>query len=450
MIYTEYGNTGKVVSRLGFGTNRFNEQYLQDDKGLEYCADVVRYAASCGINYFDTSHNYDQSKSEIIFGLAFKDIKTPFFVSTKSRTDYDKTSDDVLKRVESSLEAMMIPKISFYNMWGIMNKEHYKLIMASGGPYEGLLRAKELGYIEHIVCSVHANIEEILEIIEDGYFEGITISYNIMTAKKMQPVLDAAYKKNIALVSMNSLGGGVIPWLHEFFVDIMMPNDENVVVSALRFNASHKELTVSLSGMGCIDEVEKNIKALENENCINQDRIKKIFFNDNPVFQAFCTGCGYCKPCPVNVPIKEYLFAYNFNFFPTYGNKEDTYSETRNFPLVLEKLKEIFGIFYIYPIVQCKRCGLCEKRCTQKLPIVKRIYEIYEYFFICNDIENLRKNNIQLKKEIDTIKHSKTYRIIIILKKYLFPKNSIRRSILLFMYKLLRFIYRKFKYVFIK
>jgi len=433
MIYTEYGNTGKMVSRLGFGTNRFEAQYLQDEKGLQHCADVVRHAASCGINYFDTGHNYDQSKSEIIFGLAFKDIKNPFFVSAKSRTDYDKTSDEVLRRVEESLKAMMISKISFYNMWGIMDREHYQFIMAPGGPYEGLIKAKEQGLIEHIVCSVHASTEEILEIVDDGYFEGITISYNVMTAKRMKPVLDAAFKKNIALVSMNSLGGGVIPWLHEFFDDIRMPGDENAAVAALRFNASHKELAVSLSGMGRIEEVEKNVKALENEACISEERIKYHIVSDNPVFKAFCTGCGYCQPCPFGVPIKDHLFAYNFNFYPHQG--VTILPETRDFELVLDKLKEFSGIVPVNN--QCKRCGLCEKKCTQRLPIVERIHEIYNYAL------SYKSRQIEiLELELSAIKNSRTYKAALLLKKLLIPENSIRRSFFKLFYKPIRFFYR--------
>ena len=378
MIYSEFGNTGKSVSKLGFGTNRFPSQFLQDEKGLNHCADVVRHAIECGINYFDTGHNYDNSKSEQIFGLAFKNCNKPIYVSTKSSSHFDKTSDDVLIRVESSLISMGLQSISFYNMWGVMNQEHYRIVMAKNGPYEGLLKAKELGMIEHICISTHASAEEILKIINDGFYEGITISFNAMTAKAMKPVIEAAYKKSIAVVSMNTLGGGFIPAMPEYFEDLKTQDDDDIAMAALRFNISHKELTVALSGMGSIDIVDKNLKAFEDTSSIGKDRIRKHFLSDNPVFHAFCTGCGYCEPCPVNIPIKQFLTSYNIIYKPGYRSDVER-KDKRNLSPVMNVIDNL--VLRVTPkSIQnpCKQCGLCERRCTQNLPISERIQEIYD------------------------------------------------------------------------
>jgi len=154
MIYKEYGKTGKKVSALGFGGMRFNKE--EYDKDIEKCADIVRYASSKGINYFDTAPGYCEDKSEIIMGAAFKNMPNPFFVSTKSNYWSDKTADDVRRRCETSIERLGVDKINFYHMWCIMNMEHYRNVMAPGGPYEGALKLKEEGLIDHICISTHA------------------------------------------------------------------------------------------------------------------------------------------------------------------------------------------------------------------------------------------------------------------------------------------------------
>ena len=376
MLYTQFGNTDKIVSRLGFGTNRFQQKHLQDEEGLHQCAEVVRYASSRGINYFDTGFNYDSGKSEAILGLAFKDMANPFFVSSKSSIHYDKTSDDVLRRIEASLHAMELERISFYLMWGIMNRDHYVGLMKKGGPYEGLVRAKERGLIEHICCSTHAQPDVILDIINDGYYEGITISFNAMTAKKLQPCLAAAYEKKIALISMNSLGGGAIPGLPAFFESLKLPEDDDVATAALRFNVSHKELTVALSGMGLIEEVEKNVRAVESEACISEERTKRFMYADNPVFDSFCTGCKYCLPCPVGIDINKYMTAYNYNYYPDTSGATVN-KESRNPSLVLEKMRVRYGAAPDIDGNPCRRCGLCEQRCPMQLSIISCIDEMH-------------------------------------------------------------------------
>lgn len=31
--------------------------------------------------------------------------------------------------------------------------------------------------------------------------------------------------------------------------------------------------------------------------------------------EGLCTGCGYCKECPKDIPIPEYMQSYNMSFF---------------------------------------------------------------------------------------------------------------------------------------
>jgi predicted aldo/keto reductase-like oxidoreductase len=81
MRYATYGKTGKRVSVIGFGGMRFDTGLSQDEN-----AELVRYASSKGINYFDTAPGYCGDQSEDIYGLAFQDMPGEFFVSTKGMT----------------------------------------------------------------------------------------------------------------------------------------------------------------------------------------------------------------------------------------------------------------------------------------------------------------------------------------------------------------------------
>ena len=83
MIYSEFKD--KKLSLLGFGAMRL--PLLPDGNGEvdeEQVAQMVRYAADHGINYYDTAYPYHGSKSEIIIGKALKQLpRDSFHLATK-------------------------------------------------------------------------------------------------------------------------------------------------------------------------------------------------------------------------------------------------------------------------------------------------------------------------------------------------------------------------------
>ena len=75
MIYSEYGQTGKKVSAVGFGGMRFDES-----KSNEENAELLIYAYEKGINYFDTAPGYSSDRSEDIYGIGLSKLKGTFYV----------------------------------------------------------------------------------------------------------------------------------------------------------------------------------------------------------------------------------------------------------------------------------------------------------------------------------------------------------------------------------
>lgn len=122
----------------------------------------------------------------------------------------------------------------------IHNYRDFKEIMRPGGIYEGAVRLKEEGIVEHICASLHAPPEEMIEIIESGAFEGVTVSYSMLNAARMQPVLDAALRRGVGVVVMNPLGGGVIAQNRDYFSIACGEKDGgNTIHAALRFAMAH-------------------------------------------------------------------------------------------------------------------------------------------------------------------------------------------------------------------
>ena len=357
MIYKKYGKTGKEVSVIGFGGMRFPKE--GDTYNYDKCAEIVVKASELGVNYFDTAPTYNDEHSEQIMGHAFKNMKKPFYVSIKSS---EKNGSKLRAQLELSLKRMNLEKINFFHIWCILNLDDYRSRMVKGGAYEAALKAKEEGLIEHIVFSTHCSGDEIETIVNEDCFEGMTVGYNILNFPFRQKGLQAAYKKGLGVATMNPLGGGLIPQKADYFDFIRNDDDETVVDAALRFNASHDEITTVLAGMSSVEEVIQNCKIGDNLEKFDSAKLKEIegrLFNS---MDKLCTGCRYCEHCPKKIPVSKYMLSYNNKILL---NEQE----------VLNNLKWHWGI-ESKGVKACIECGICESKCTQHLPIISRLKEI--------------------------------------------------------------------------
>ena len=94
MIYRDYGQTGKKVSLLGFGGMRFAHVDDHDE-----CVQMMVGAAEGGVNYFDTAPGYFETKSEIVFGKGFAELRRwglPYYSATKT---FATTADAIRKEI---------------------------------------------------------------------------------------------------------------------------------------------------------------------------------------------------------------------------------------------------------------------------------------------------------------------------------------------------------------
>lgn len=354
MKYKKFGSTGKMVSSIGFGGMRFPK--INDTYDYDYCAKMIHEANSLGINYFDTAPFYNDDKSEEIFGYAFKSMPSDFYISTKSSAV---KGSDVRASLEKSLKRLNVNKINFFHIWCVMDLDDYAIRMAPDGPYEELLKAKSEGLIDHICISTHCTGDEIAYIANQNKFDGILLGYNIINYKYRQAGIKAAFTNNTAIVTMNPLGGGLIPENPEFFSYIKAEDDKSVLEAAIRFNASHDEITVVLTGMDSIEHVRQNCTDMNLNKKYVEDAISRTEIFTLESFNKLCTGCRYCEHCPVEIPVSKFMLAYNKTILK---NDDTLKNNLKNHWQISPELTE-----------KCIECGLCEEKCTQHLPIIERL-----------------------------------------------------------------------------
>ena len=356
MLYRPFGKTGKNVSVISFGGMRFSEP-----KNLEKSADSLLYAHDKGINYFDTAPIYCGDRSEDIFGRALRQLpRDSFYVSSKCS---QAKGEDLRKSLECSLQRLGVEQIDFLYIWHLMNPADWEK-RKQGGAIEAALRAKEEGLIGHLLCSSHMEGEGLSKVLDEEIFEGILLGYNAINFPYRQAAVEQAGKQGIGVVTMNPLGGGLIPQNPEHFAFLKTATANDVVSAALQFNLSHPAITTALVGFADSQEIDQAVAAVDSFVPYNKEQQRKLQKNIEVSFNGFCTGCGYCLPCPVDIPIPKYLDSYN-QLILTNGNRQAVLDRYRmHWNITSQQAKE------------CIACGACEERCTQHLPIIQRLAEL--------------------------------------------------------------------------
>jgi predicted aldo/keto reductase-like oxidoreductase len=79
-----------------------------------------------------------------------------------------------------------------------------------------------------------------------------------------------------------------------------------------------------------------------------------------------CTGCNYCMPCPHKVNIPACFAAYNVSY---------TIGFMFGFTQYLNSIG-MLNTVSSFAASQCKKCGQCEKKCPQHIPIVNALEKV--------------------------------------------------------------------------
>lgn len=364
MYYKKYGNTDMMVSAVGLGTMRYDEEDIKAGR-LEKCAEIPLYALEKGINYWDTAPLYCDDKSEIVTGIALSQVqRSDVYVTSKvnlGTLKQDTSRDAFRRRLETSLARLKTDYIDFYHMWCMLNLDSWQRHMDT--IYRFFEEAKAEGLIRNIVFSSHMQGNDIEKVVETGKFKGMLIGYNALNYRFRQSGIKAAHEKGMGVVVMNPLGGGMIPQNPGAFSYLTEGTDLTVPQAALRFVASHKEITVALAGCTTRQHVDDAVKAVENLEEKTAEEVAAQYEGKGVSLNNLCTGCAYCKGCPKGIEIPKFMDSYN-QYILT-GRKEAITDRLSGHWSVKKEMA-----------AECIGCGNCERQCTQHLPIIERLKEI--------------------------------------------------------------------------
>lgn len=364
MYYKEYGNTGMMVSAIGLGTMRFDNEDTKANR-IDKCAEIPLYAFEKGINYVDTSPLYCNDKSEIIIGRAVSQIdRKDVYLSSKTNFGIlgnNPSRDDFRRKLETTLDRLQTDYLDFYHLWCMLSLKSLEEHMDK--MYRYYEEAKDEGLIRNIVFSSHMEGAELEKAVELNKFQGMLIGYNALNYQFRQNGIEKAYQNGMGVVVMNPLGGGMIANNPDTFSYLTEGTDLTVPQAGLRFVASHKEITITLSGCSKLEHVDDAVKAVEGLEVMPAKKVVAKYKGKGVAFDNLCTGCGYCSGCPKGIEIPKFMDAYN------------CYILSNDRAMITDRLARMWKID-INNTKNCIACGKCERECTQHLPIIERLKEI--------------------------------------------------------------------------
>jgi predicted aldo/keto reductase-like oxidoreductase len=235
-------------------------------------------------------------------------------------------------------------------------------------------RAKSEGLIKHLSFSFHDDAKNLREIVDSGRFESVLIQYNLLD-RQNEDNLAYAKEKGLGVVIMGPVGGGKLGAPSELIRGLLKEKPASTAEMAMRFVLANPNADVSLSGMSTMAQVEENAKISANGAKLSDaemSQITKMLAENQKLAELYCTSCDYCMPCPqkINIP---HLFGI-MNTHRVYELTEHAIS------LYNETMRGKAWTKSESPAT-CTECGVCEKKCPQKLPIMQQLRETHETLY---------------------------------------------------------------------
>ena len=328
MTYRVQRGSGEQISLLGFGMMR-----LPNDQ--EQVNELVDYAITHGINYFDTAPMYMGGQSEVLTGNALAHFRREqFHVATKMSNQNPRSwSFDASKRMyEQSFERLKVDYLDYYLLHSIGGgMDSLKGRFLDNGILDFLLKEREAGRIKHLGFSYHGDVSDfdwLLDRQDEYHWDFVQIQMNFLDWRHAsmrqgrRHDADAEYlynkceKTGVQCVVMEPLRGGAFGRMAQELTDQLkaVRPDDSTARWAFRWVGSYPNILTTLSGMNNMDHLMENINTFSPlDPCTDNEN--KLLANIADQMAGFptipCTTCAYCMPCPYGVDIPANFAFYN-------------------------------------------------------------------------------------------------------------------------------------------
>ena len=304
---------------------------------FEEAGKILLRAVEGGINFFDTARAYTDSEEKM--GAALAPLRRKIILATKTKSA---DAAGVAKDIETSLGNL---KTDYLDLLQIHNPPDLPLPGDGTGRYEALVKAKEQGEIRFIGISSHS-VERAVAAAESGLYDTVQYPFSLLSNAKEINLVKRCKDLDVGFIAMKGLGGGLI----------------RHIAASFAFMRSHAN-AVPIWGIQKMEELEEFLALEQNPPAWDAAMQKAAGDEKKALGKDFCRACGYCLPCPMNIPVP--VIARMTLLLGRSPWQRQTTPEEQEKMALAEK---------------CIECGECASRCPYELDTPKLVRNNYAYY----------------------------------------------------------------------
>ena len=379
MKYRKLGNTGLMVSEIGFG-GEWMERHIEKE-----VIEVIHHAEEKGINIIDCWMSEPNVRSNI--GKGIKGNRKHWIIqghlgSTWQNGQYVRTRE--LNIVKAAFEDLLARLGTDYIDLGMIHyvddeKEYGKAL--NGEFYDYVTSLRDKGAIRHIGMSTH-NPAIARKAAESGKIEMLLFSIN--PAFDIQPASEdlndyfkddfdsslggiteerselyrICEKNGIGITVMKGFAGGRL-----FRAETSPFKAALTPLQCIHYALTRPAVSSILIGYDTIEQVDEAVRYEIAEEC-EKDYASVLANAPKHAYSGDCTYCGHCAPCPKKIDIAMVNKLYDLALMQ------------KSVPL---SLKEHYRNLSASG-KDCIECHQCESRCPFKVKIASRMKEADKLF----------------------------------------------------------------------
>ena len=329
MIYRNFQNL--KLSALGMGAMRLPVIDGDDTRvDQELVNKMVACAMEGGVNYYDTAWGYHGGQSELAMGRALAAYPRESFYLADKFPGYDLSNMDKVEEIfEKQLEKCGVEYFDFYLVHNVCELNIEEYLNPAHRIYDYLTAQKKNGRIRHLGFSAHGSravIERFLSVYGDAMeFCQLQINYLDWNFQDAKGKVDLLRERGLPVWVMEPVRGGSLASLKPEYEERLraLRPDETIPAWAFRFLQSIPEVTVTLSGMSNLDQMQQNIATFGEEKPLSAQEMDALLGIADEMVKKIalpCTACRYCTThCPQGLDIPHLLALYNEHAYSNGG-----------------------------------------------------------------------------------------------------------------------------------
>jgi uncharacterized protein len=374
MNYRSFGRLDWKPSALGFGTMRLPT--VGEDPSVideQQAITMLCTGIDGGINYVDTAYPYHGGKSETLVGKALQEgYRGKVHLATKMHSWLIESQADMTHRFEEQLQRMQTGHVEFYLLHALNAERWHKL--RDAGVLEWAHERVREGRIGYLGFSFHDSNTVFREIV-DAYQEWTfcQIQYNFLDEETQAGTdgLHYAASRGLGIVVMEPLRGGklAVPNAEISAIWDAASTKRSAAEWALDWVWNHPEVSLLLSGMSTLAQVQQNLDAAGTSETGmlapgELDLIARVRDAYNALVRVPYTACSYCMPCPQGVDIPgTFQLVNEGSMFGSWDTQRKRYGQMKSEGSSADS---------------CIRCGACEEKCPQHISIRDQLANVAE------------------------------------------------------------------------